>query len=377
MRQWLQTHITAVKHQLFHRICHCRYYLKTLSILAISASMSFLPLHAEEALSQSNTIFDNFVKKIHPAKPPVCGGTDLTKTFSKNDQKKFASQSKAIINGNAKFWKIEKSGVKPSYLLGTMHVSDPKIITLSKRQKDIFDKSDRLVLELSEIAETDSDVYAKKIVLDPDFITPKAGESFKDLLTSEQFLKFQTTLEEHGLPYDTLANVKPWIIWTTLSIPTCETKRLQYGYRALDTQLGLDAKKQNKPVLGLESVDEQISALKGLPISFYAESIEDMVQNTDLNNDIFYTQMRLYQKGHIGELFVLEKMFKSNVSAENQRIFYQILVDQRNDRMAERAQKIIEQGNSFIAVGAGHLPGSKGLVEQLRQKGFTLTAVDR
>lgn len=103
MRQWLQTHITAVKHQLFHRICHCRYYLKTLSILAISVSMSFLPLHAKEALSQSNTIFDNFVKKIHPAKPPVCGGTDLTKTFSKNDQKKFASQSKAIINGNAKF----------------------------------------------------------------------------------------------------------------------------------------------------------------------------------------------------------------------------------------------------------------------------------
>ena len=56
--------------------------------------------------------------------------------------------------------------------------------------------------------------------------------------------------------------------------------------------------------------------------------------------------------------------------------FKSLLLDTRNQRMAERAAPFIEDGNAFIAVGALHLPGETGLVQLLRDRGYKVTAVD-
>jgi uncharacterized protein YbaP (TraB family) len=52
------------------------------------------------------------------------------------------------------------------------------------------------------------------------------------------------------------------------------------------------------------------------------------------------------------------------------------LIDKRNLTMHERAMPLIDRGNAFIAVGALHLPGDKGLVELLRQSGYKVTPLD-
>ena len=52
------------------------------------------------------------------------------------------------------------------------------------------------------------------------------------------------------------------------------------------------------------------------------------------------------------------------------------MITGRNKVMVEHAAPILAKGNAFIAVGALHLPGPEGLVEQLRKAGYTVTAVD-
>lgn len=47
----------------------------------------------------------------------------------------------------------------------------------------------------------------------------------------------------------------------------------------------------------------------------------------------------------------------------------------RNSRMVERMQDYLHKGNAFIAIGALHLPGEKGVLHLLEQKGFTVTAI--
>jgi uncharacterized protein len=49
------------------------------------------------------------------------------------------------------------------------------------------------------------------------------------------------------------------------------------------------------------------------------------------------------------------------------------MVNARNIIMAERGEAFLAKGNAFIAVGALHLPGEKGLVELLKANGYTLT----
>jgi uncharacterized protein YbaP (TraB family) len=56
--------------------------------------------------------------------------------------------------------------------------------------------------------------------------------------------------------------------------------------------------------------------------------------------------------------------------------FKSLLLDTRNQRMAERAVPFIAEGNAIIAVGALHLPGETGLVQFLRDRGYKVTAVD-
>ena len=52
------------------------------------------------------------------------------------------------------------------------------------------------------------------------------------------------------------------------------------------------------------------------------------------------------------------------------------MIVERNKTMIKSAEPIIDAGNAFIAVGALHLPGPDGLIEQLRKAGHTVTAVN-
>ena len=62
-------------------------------------------------------------------------------------------------------------------------------------------------------------------------------------------------------------------------------------------------------------------------------------------------------------------------SAEVYGDFEEIMIAARNKVMSERASKILAEGNAFIAVGALHLPGEKGLVEMFRKSGYSVTAL--
>ncbi|AQT48513.1 TraB/GumN family protein [Bartonella choladocola] len=338
------------------------------------------PASSSEETASQPKLFEKFLPKAlleqkKHEEPPVCSGEDLTEKFSKEENRKFLNRAKKIKNGNARFWKVEKKGTRPSYLFGTMHVSDPAIVNLAPSVKTALENADRVALELSEAADDNGKAMATKLAASPDFLTPKKGESFKDGLSREEFQKLKTTFETHGLPFQLIANNKPWFIWMTLSLPACEARREAYGYHALDVEIGQNAKKLGKPVLGLETVDEQLSAIEKLPLSFQANSIEDYLDNPKFYANLFYTEMQLYKQSRIGEILALDTMFKTTVSEKDQDIFKDILMTKRNLRMSERALPLIEQGNSFIAVGAAHMVDDSGLVEQLRKHGYQVSPI--
>ncbi|WP_297322488.1 TraB/GumN family protein [uncultured Bartonella sp.] len=341
-----------------------------------SAVCLIFPAWSEEPPVQKIGFFENLLGEKHQPRLPTCAGQDLTENFSSSEKRTFLSRAGKVINGHARFWKVEKAGIKPSYLFGTMHVTDPDIVNLAEPVKLAFDHADRVILELREIADDSGKTIAGRLAGSDDFMTTKKGESFKDKLSPEEFLRFKKALETQGLSYSLVANSKPWLIFMMLSVPACETRRQSSGYQALDAKIGQDAIKLGKPVIGLETIDEQLAALDELPLSLFARAIEDYLNNPDLYKNLFYTQMRLYKTDRIGEILALNSMFNSGIRASDWNIFNSVMISKRNLRMCKRALPLVKQGNSFIAVGAAHLVGESGLVEQLRKHNYHVTPVN-
>src|SRR5690606_16831784 len=88
------------------------------------------------------------------AEDTVCTGIDLTADLQKTDPaayKKIESEAAATLNGKGLLWKLEKPGEMPSFLFGTMHLTDPRVVTLPPAAQKAFDGADTVIIETTEV----------------------------------------------------------------------------------------------------------------------------------------------------------------------------------------------------------------------------------
>ena len=111
-------------------------------------------------------------------------------------------------------------------------------------------------------------------------------------------------------------------------------------------------------------------------------SIEDQVKFLKETLDQLPVTERLFGEVHevylahdLTRLAGLRQQYASRDNAQLEEGIMEELVDTRNARMAERMVPYLEQGGTFIAVGALHLPGQGGILQRLRERGYRVTAV--
>ncbi len=102
--------------------------------------------------------------------------------------------------------------------------------------------------------------------------------------------------------------------------------------------------------------------------------LRDTLEQRHLFKQMFEELLTAYLKRQLGTLHQLSHKYgptdtKTALELEER------LVNKRNQLMAGRMNPILKQGNSFIAIGALHLPGSKGILNILKQQGFQITVV--
>ncbi|BCH57967.1 hypothetical protein RvVAR0630_05910 [Agrobacterium vitis] len=308
-----------------------------------------------------------------------CTGRDLLQDLQQKDPKAYqALQAEAakVPNGHSIFWKIEKPGIAPSFLLGTMHVTDPRVLTMPKGAPDAAAAADTIIVESDEVL--DDKKAALALLAKPELSMFTDGTTITSRLTPEQTAMLEAGLKERGLSLTAVNRMKPWILAAFVALPACEKARKAEGQSFLDKQIAENAAKAGKQVVGLETYAEQLAAMNDLPMAFHLQSLIEAVELGDKINDVNETMISLYLKGDVGEIMPMLKIVSPNDEtdkADGQADFDQRLVIDRNKVMAQRAGPLISQGKVFMAVGALHLPGEKGLVELLRAQGFTLTAL--
>lgn len=350
----------------------------------------FLDSHGDRVLQASCGVamafFLSFILALSVATSAIanensvtCNGTDLLERYRNEQPEKYdaiLAASAATPNGSEIFWKIEKDGVAASWLLGTMHLADPRIAKLDGAKRRAFDASEVVIVE--NVAATDP-AQAMAAMLENRHLTMYTdGTTLDQHLDPEILPALREAAEKRGMPFGVVKAMRPWLVAASLALPACEAAMRQQNATFLDALIAQEARSVGKRLIGLETMTEQFEAMASAPETFHLKMLEDTIAIGALAEDVMETMKRIYIAGEIGMILPLTKSVSPDVyeSPEYEELSDSLIVS-RNHKMAERSMPHLENGNIFIAVGALHLPGEEGLVQLFEEAGYTLTPVSQ
>jgi len=257
-------------------------------------------------------------------------------------------------------WKIEAPGAAPSHLFGTLHSSDPRILTLPCPVQRAFDGAASYTMEMI--------MNGSGIVSMAEAMFFSDGQTLKQVLGEALYRETLAAVGLESAQAAGLNNMKPWAVMMLLSSPR------QGAGLPLDFALQLQATLANKPTHGLESLPEQIEVFNGMRLEDQVVLLRDTVQARRLLPAVMEELTRVYLKRDLAGLVALSEKYQSN-DAHVHRDLMDRLLTRRNHNMAKRLGERLKEGNAFVAVGALHLPGEQGLLRLLTDAGYRVSPV--
>ena len=262
----------------------------------------------------------------------------------------------AANTGQALIYRIQLGNAAPSYLVGTMHSEDPRVTGLMTHISPLIDRVEVVVIELVPDAVTVVAIGAATLL--------PQGQRLSDLIGDARFEAMREAARFAQIPIDMLERLKPWAAAVMLGMPAVESGRM------LDNEIYLDALASNRQVEGLESAAEQLAVFDGMPLKLQVHLLEDVIKNIDRLPKQLEDLTVAYISGDLARLDAAAKMQYQALSPELVRWFEEELLDRRNVNMVDRAERLIRQRPTLVAVGAMHLVRDSGLVAGLRTRGF-------
>ncbi len=349
-----------------------------LGLVRVVLFVSFAAIigHATTTLAEIKSGEENkLTENSTTAQAVVCTGKNLIEGLQAEHPEALAKIQKAaleIANGSTRFWKIEKSGQAPSWLFGTMHFSDPRVVKLPDVVEKAYSSAKTVVIENTQVLDPKSMVAEMAKLRPMMFFTD--GSTLEKHFSKGTIELLKSRLVGRDLPYFLGKRMQPWVVATAIVMPICEIERKHRNEKVLDHIIGIRAIQEGKTLVGLESVKEQIGAMAGLPLDFHLKSLEETVRLGDKIDDMMETMVQLYIKGSVGMFWpLMEYMSPESSKGPGYAAFQEALITRRNKVMAERSLPHIEKGGVFMAVGALHLPGKLGVVQLLKDAGYKVT----
>jgi len=258
----------------------------------------------------------------------------------------------------ALFWSIGKDGQTVGHLLGTIHSEDPRVL----------DFSDDLLVRLKN-----SQVYAMEMVPDlptlarlTEYMRLPEGQNLEVVIGSGRFASLTGALSSYGVPPDFINRMKPWAAMMTLSTPPPIT-----GFY-MDLSLSLRASGSGLQVVGLETLEQQLSFLENMPMDMQLSLLDQAIDEFDHVGEAHDQMVDAYLENNLAELQSLSDEHLQEAGQEAKEYFMQTGIHDRNRRMIESILPHLADKTVFVAVGALHLHGEDGLLALLRQRGYEL-----
>lgn len=277
-------------------------------------------------------------------------------------------------------WSVGRAN--PSYLFGTIHLPDARVVALGPAVERALGESDTLVTEIPMDAALQMSVMGKVLL--------PAEQTLVDVVGAPLAARLDRAIEQ-ALPKDApagtapmlsklLGRMKPWAAMTQLSLLEF-LPDMMAGRKPLDALLWERAQKAGKQVGALETIDEQLAVFDQFSIPDQKRLLELTLDSLEkARGQPKSPTQELIDAYLTGDLTVLTRVMNEAMEGDREltKRFTAVALDARNHVMATRIQaKLAEKPGAryFFAVGAAHYAGDTGVVSLLRKAGLEVTRV--
>jgi len=256
------------------------------------------------------------------------------------------------------FWRVSRDGIPDSYVFGTIHVPDPRVAAVPDDVNEALSRSRVLATEL--VMRVVGDHLGDAELLEP-------PQRLQPLVGDAAYATLVAALAGRDVDAATLARMKPWAALLRLQSTT------QAEGTTLDENLYVLARSRRLPVRTLESADEQLCAFDAIPLDSQVAVLQHALTQP-ATADATERAVRAYLAGDLASLAALPPAARGKAAlTRHYRAFTRHLIDDRTVVMHHGLFVPLRAGGVFVAVGASHLYGPKGLLAMLRDDGYRLT----
>ena len=276
---------------------------------------------------------------------------------------KAQSNIKLPVNkdNNTLLWEVSGKGLKqPSYLFGTFHILCKDDIQFSANLQTALKASQQVYFEM--------DLDDPKNTLGGMFFMNMKDKTLSDLYTVEELQKVTKFYKDSlNMKLSYFNKMKPMML-TALLYPRMMPCKTPSG---VEIELMTIAKKEQKEILGFETIDFQSSIFDSIPYSVQAKDLLKSIDSMDKYKLYFNKMVQTYKNQQTDSLVAIVND-KTFTDGENN----DALLKNRNVNWVKQLKTILPKNNIFMAVGAAHLFGNDGLIDLLRRVGYTVKGIE-
>ena len=253
-----------------------------------------------------------------------------------------------------------KDMAEPSYLYGTIHLICEADFNVTEATQKAFDEADKLIMEL-DMDDPNMMQSMQAKIFQPEGLKISSGLSEAQAEKLDAFFKANM-----GVGLSAFDGMRPFVVSGMLM-----SAQLDCGQPAsFEGYFTQQAMMQQKPVEGLETVDFQFGVFEQIPHAEQVQWLADALEDEAGAKAELQRMIDLYQAEDI------DGMYGMFTEMDEYAEYKEVLLDQRNFAWQESLDKELQaEGSEFIAVGAGHLGGKAGMINLLRERGYTVEPV--
>jgi len=267
--------------------------------------------------------------------------------------------------GSVFMWKAEKNG-QVCYLLGSIHFLNSQHYPLHSTIETAFNRCDVLAVEadISGSAAMSAATSAIQLAMYQD------GRTLRDEISATTLKLVEQKLAGMSLGVEYMMKFKPWFV----AMAILQYQLSQLGYNAdfgVDKYFLNKAAQKGLPVKELEGVNFQMNLFN----SFSRSENEQFLLSTIVSSNKLQSQMSKTVSAWLaGDA---QSLYQNNTSYLSQYPellpMYKKLNDDRNVTMTQKIEGYLSSGQTyFVVVGAAHLIGPNGVVNLMRNNGYTV-----
>lgn len=270
-------------------------------------------------------------------------------------------------------WEVSGNGLsKPSYLFGTHHIAPISVLDSIPGFNSALATADKVYGEM--VMSVAQSPQSQQIMMG--YAAAPQDSLLTAVLAPAQLDSLDTMLKRYMGPMvsvNQFAPLKPAMLNTLLALLQSQAAFPTFNAaQQLDGEIQKRAEAAGKEVGGFETIDDQCKAMFGTSIVSQANELMDMVRNDDKSAATAIRLAKAYLSGDLDAMLAI--MEDPELGGDGE--WTERMLNKRNANWLRIMAGLLPTASVLIAVGAGHLPGDKGLINLLRNEGYTVKPVE-